>query len=390
MTRIFKFPDGFLWGASTSSYQVEGGIFNNDWAYAAKNGRVMPAGSATDHYNRYREDFDIAKSLGHNAHRISIEWARIEPEEGKFDQKEIEHYKNVIQAMKERGIKPFITLWHFTLPIWFANKGGFASKDSASYFSRYCKHVITELNEEGIIWSTINEPVVYATMSYLWGHWPPFELFKLNVFLKVVRNLAKSHNHAYREVKAAHPEVSLGVVKNNMYKHVAKDSRWNPLLHISKWINDWLWNFWFMNKVKDNIDTIGVNYYFHTEFGKKEKYVKSDMGWDLYPEGLKFVLLDLKKYEKPIYITEAGIADKKDYFRAEYIKDLVVAVNKAIENGADVKGFLYWSLLDNYEWIYAYSQKFGLVEVNVLTKERKIRQSAYNYKKICESNSVTT
>ena len=122
MTKVLKFPDGFLWGAATSAYQVEGGIFNNDWAQAAKDGRIMPAGSCTDHYNRFREDFDIAKSLGHNAHRISLEWSRIEPEEGSFDEKEIEHYRQVIKEMKARGLTPFITLWHFTLPVWFSDR----------------------------------------------------------------------------------------------------------------------------------------------------------------------------------------------------------------------------------------------------------------------------
>lgn len=390
MTRVFKFPDGFLWGAATSSYQVEGGIFNNDWALAAKDGRLLPAGSATDHYNRYEEDFDIAKSLSHNAHRISIEWSRIEPEEGKFDHKEIEHYRKVIKAMRERGMRPLITLWHFTLPIWFVNKGGFTHKDSVGYFSRYCKHVVDELDENGIIWSTMNEPIVWSTFSYLWGQWPPFELFKTGLFFKVMKNLVKSHKHAYQEIKENTPEASIGIVKNNMYMHVAKYSRFNPFRHINKWMNDYLWNKYFMNRIKDHIDTIGLNYYFHTEFGQKEKYVKNDMGWDLYPEGLTGVLLDLKKYNKPIYITEAGIADKKDYFRGEYIKDLAVATHKAIEKGVDVRGFLYWSLLDNYEWIYAYSKKFGLVEVNMLTKERKIRNSAHDYKKIIENNAVTT
>jgi len=390
MTRIFKFPDGFLWGAAGSSYQVEGGIFNNDWAEAAKDGRLMPAGSAVDHYNRYKEDFDIAKSLGHNAHRFSIEWARIEPEEGKFNHDEINHYREVIKALNERGLTPLITLWHFTLPLWFANKGGFANKESIAYFSRYCKYVVDELNEPNIIWSTMNEPIVWSTFSYLWGQWPPFELFKTGVFFKVIKNLIKAHKHAYEEIKENTPEASVGIVKNNMYMHVSKYSRFNIIYHINKIFNDVFWNKYFMNRVRNHLDTIGLNYYFHTEFGKKEKYVKNDMGWDLYPEGITHVLLDLKKYNKPIYVTEAGIADRKDNYRAEYIKDLIVAINKAIEKGADVRGFIYWSLLDNYEWIFAYSQKFGLVDVNILTKERTIRESAYEYKKICESNSVTT
>src|SRR3989338_1108770 len=140
-----KFPDGFLWGSATSSYQVEGGIENNDWAEATRNGKVPLAGRGCDHYNRYEGDFDIAKSLWQNAHRFSIEWARIEPDEGKFDDNAIEHYRKVLAALRDRGLEPFVTLWHFTLPIWFSRMGGFENKKAPFYFARYCEYVVSRL-----------------------------------------------------------------------------------------------------------------------------------------------------------------------------------------------------------------------------------------------------
>lgn len=391
MKEVLKFPDGFLWGAATSSYQVEGGIYNCDWAEAAKNGRVVPAGTGVDHYNLYDQDFALAQSLGHNCHRISIEWARIEPEEGKFNLEEIEHYKKVLQSMHEHGLVPFVTLWHFTLPTWFSKRGGFARKENVGFFVRYCEFVVSNLKAHCKNFSTINEPLVYASMGYLWGQWPPFEIFKLEVFFRVLRRLIMAHNSAYQEIKSKHGDsVNISIVKHNMYVHVSKFSRFNIIYHIVKKLNHWFWNEYLLNRVKDNVDAIDINYYFHTEYGKKEKYIKSDMGWDLYPEGLYHVIKHAAKYGKDIRITEAGLADEGDIYREKYIKDMLFYVHKAISEGAPVKGFMYWSLLDNYEWSHGFNKKFGLVSVDLQTKRRTVRRSAYAYKKICESNALIT
>jgi len=176
-----NFPEGFYWGAATASYQVEGFNENNDWAKAAKEGRVPPAGRLADHYHRYEEDFDIAKDLGHNAHRFSIEWGRIEPQEGVFDQEEIEHYRKVLKALHKRKITPFVTLWHFTLPLWFSESGGFERKDAPEVFARYCAFVAKELGDQCDHFSTMNEPNVFGSNGYLRGSWPP-----LNVLLQLI------------------------------------------------------------------------------------------------------------------------------------------------------------------------------------------------------------
>lgn len=383
MTRKYKFPDGFLWGSSTASFQVEGNIKNNDWAVAAKKGIVPDAGSATDHYNLYKQDFKIAKDLGHNCHRFSIEWSRIEPKQGEFDKKEIEHYKNVLRELNKQGIKPFVTLWHFTLPEWFSEKGGFENKNAPEVFAKYVKFVVSELNEFCSFWTTMNEPLVWLSFGYQNGTWPPFQknYFKL---IRVYHNLVKAHKLAYKEIKLISLVNDVSIAKHNIY-YSSDGKIWNNWLQK---IVSHFWNHQFFKSIDKYFDSIGINYYFHHQFGKTLEFDQSDMGWDLDPNGLYHVLLEVKKYNKPVYVTESGIADKKDKFRGTYIKGLVYWTYIAIKEGINVKGFMYWSLLDNYEWLYGYESKFGLVKVNMKTKERTIRKSALEYKKICESNTL--
>ena len=210
------FPKGFLWGAASASYQVEGGIENNDWAQAAREGKVPVCGKATDHYNRYEADFDIAKSLGHNAHRLSIEWSRIEPEESRFNEDEIEHYRKVLRSLRSRGLEPFVTLWHFTLPLWFSNKGGFQNPNAPEIFARYCEYVISKLGNEANFWMTINEPLVWASIGYVAGKWPPF---KKNIFSFhfVTNKLINAHKLAYHKIKKINPNLSVGIAKHNIF-----------------------------------------------------------------------------------------------------------------------------------------------------------------------------
>ncbi len=383
MSKELKFSENFLWGAASASYQVEGGIYNNDWAVAGKQGKVPMANQATDHYNKFEQDFDIAKSLGHNCQRISIEWSRIEPEEGKFNQKEIEHYRDVLKALNERGLKPFVTLWHFTLPTWFIEKGGFENKNSPEIFAKYCSFVTEQLNDLCENFSTMNEPLVWLSQGYWGGIWPPFQKKKIFKLIKVFNNLISAHNLTYQKIKDTNNNLDINFVKHN----VSLESDWNPFGQIIKFVSFYFWNRLFIYKTIKNTDSIGMNYYFHRQFGfNKKKFFKSDMGWDLNPDGLYNVLARLKKFKKPIYITEAGLADSKDQYRQWYIEGLIKSVHKAIQNGVDVRAFMYWSILDNFEWAEGFGPRFGLVEVDYKTFERKIRPSALVYKKICEEN----
>ncbi len=403
-----QFPKGFLWGAASSSYQVEGGIENTDWAQAARDGRVPTCGKACDHYNRYEADFDIAKSLGHTAHRFSVEWARIEPEEGKFNKEAIAHYRKVLTALHSRGIVPFITLWHFTLPLWFEEKGGFEQKDAPEIFAKYCSFVVSELDDLCTNFSTINEPSVYGSNGWLRGSWPPFKRFALTdlvaitnsgrayeskadrgiapffLYLKVMKNLALSHNAAYTAIKKVSPHTDV----NFVHHVIVFDANWNPFNKLAAWVANYSWTHVFMRRTKGHYDSIGLNYYFYTQFGDKRKWRKTDMDWNFAPEHIYDALMILSRYKKPIYVCEAGVADSTDESRAEYIERQIAGTGRAIQKGVDVRAHIYWSLLDNYEWALGFEKRFGLIAINYDTLERTVRPSALHYKKIIEECSV--
>ena len=378
------FPPDFLWGAATSAYQVEGGN-KSDWSEWSKG----DAGKACDHYHRFKEDFDLARSLSHNAHRFSIEWSRIEPEEGRFNEEELKHYEEVIQALKERGVEPFVTLWHFTLPVWFAKKGGWVNKNSVRYFERYVAKVAETYKHLGIkFWVTINEPEIYAFNSYFRAKWPPS---RRNIFscLRVTRKLIKAHKVAYGVIKKSVPYAEVGIAKNSSYFESYGSNPWNKFL---KSLSDNIWNHYFLRHTRGFYDFIGLNYYFHNrinwKFNQNENKSVSDVGWEIYPEGLYRVLMDIKSYKKPVYITENGLADTKDGKRAVFIKDHLSWAFKAMKDGVNLKGYFYWSLMDNFEWDKGFAPRFGLVEVDYKTFKRNIRSSAMEYKKIIENRSV--
>lgn len=382
-TRL-QFPNGFLWGAACASYQVEGGIYNCDWALAAKQGKVPHCGQACDHYRLFESDFDIAQKLGHNCHRFSIEWARIEPEEGQFDMAAAEHYKKVIRALKTRGLEPFVTLWHFTLPIWFSKDGGFTNSKSVERFRRYAEFVTREILGEVKFTQTINEPMVWFGNGYFQGIWPPFKKTYFTNW-RTHRNLARAHRQAYQAIKTIRPDISVGIAKDDMN---FESRGFNPVNKIRVAFAKFMWNQRFLNKIKRELDFIGLNFYQTQIYGPQPVLPKTEMGWYIYPEGIFRVLKEINRYGLPIYITENGIADAHDAKRADFIRDYLAQVHRAIQAGVDVRGYFYWSLLDNYEWAFGFEKRFGLVEIDYTTQERKIRPSAFEYKKICESNSL--
>jgi len=402
-----NFPSGFYWGAATASYQVEGGIDNCDWAEAARQGRVPVCGRACDHYNRYEADFDLAQELGHTAHRFSIEWARIEPEEGRFNHDAITHYRQVLQALKDRNITPFVTIWHFTLPLWFSQSGSFERNDSPEIFARYAAFVVQELGDLCEHFSTMNEPNVYGSNGWLRGSWPPFKRFSATdlvsitnsgnnfedkadkgirnilLYTRVMKNLAKAHNAAYKSIKSVSSETEVSVVKHV----IVFDANWNPINKIKAAVANYVWTRVFMNRTHAHCDSIGLNYYFYTQFGDKRSWKKTDMDWNFAPEHIYEALQMLAKYNLPIFVSEAGLADHDDSDRAEYITKQIEGVKRAIADGVDVRGHLYWSLMDNYEWALGFDKQFGLIKINYDTLEREIRPSAFVYKDLIEQYS---
>lgn len=373
---ILKFPKNFYWGTATSAYQVEGGI-RNDWSNA---GEKYDAGIACDHYNRFEEDFDLAKSMNNNAHRFSIEWARIEPKPGVFDQKEIEHYRNAILMLKQRNLEPFITLYHWTLPVWFVEKGHWLNKDASKYFTNFVEKIVEEYKDLVKFWITINEPNVYTSHSFLRGNWPPFEksFYKVQ---EVVRNLVDSHKKSYRIIHKISPNFQVGIANNN-----------NCFQGILKYFSEHYWNHQFFDAIKDYQDFVGVNYYIPVSLWRnliRADGEKSDMSWEIYPEGIYHVLKDLRQYKKPVYITENGLADAKDEKRPKFILDHLKWIHKAIEGGVDVRGYFHWSLIDNFEWDKGFEPRFGLVEIDYKNNLKRIpRPSSKIYAEICKNNAL--
>ncbi|EKD84964.1 MAG: hypothetical protein ACD_38C00125G0001 [uncultured bacterium] len=393
-----KFPDGFLWGAATSAHQVEGNNISSDWwEWEQKHQpQALRSGQACNQYNLYEQDFDLAKSLNHNAHRLSIEWSRIEPKEGEFDESEIEHYKKVLKALKDRNFTVMLTLWHFTLPKWVADKGGWENGATALYFERFVRRVVPEITEYVDLWITLNEPGVYIYETYIERAWPHS---KKSLFgqIKTFLNLTSAHKKVYKFLHSNFPAGKPVGIANNIlsfevsHKHSIKEQ-------IAVWLNDLFANHLFYMFTRGTHDFFGVNYYFHIRLKDRniipganslmqQTHDVSDLGWEIYPEGIFEVLTDLAD-DIPIYITECGIASTNDDRRNRFLISYLQEVARAIKAGVNVRGFFYWSLLDNFEWHLGFEPRFGLVEVDYSNLERHIRPSALVYTDIIQHNGI--
>ena len=376
-----EFPKNFLWGASTSSYQVEGGIDNADWS------EFKSAGQACDHYNLYQKDFDLLEELNLDAYRFSLEWSGVEPKPGEFKQKEIDHYKSMLEDLQKRGITTMVTLHHFTTPLWLDNIGNWANKKSVDYFTRYAERVFEQLNDLVDFWITINEPYIYAYNSYLKAKWPPQRESVID-FLKVTKNQISAHKRIYDIFNSKDSKVKVGLATNNQDIELHSNS---ILDKISAKFLDYTINKSFLNRVKNHLDFIGLNYYFHNKIKfpsqiKNDNEITTDLGWEVFPKGIYNVARQLDQYNLPIYVTENGLADSEDKLREEFIKKHLYWLHQAISDGSDIRGYFHWSLLDNFEWAESFEPRFGLVEVDYETQQRKIRDSARTYAEIAGNN----
>jgi beta-glucosidase len=401
----FHFPKGFLWGSSISSHQVEGNNVNDwtEWETSEKRinelkkkGHLHKYGldnflsrQAANHFHLFKDDYQLAKDMGHNALRISLEWSRIEPVEGKFSEDALAHYQTMIRHLRALNIEPLVTLWHWTIPTWLRDRGGWTNRHTAQLFTRYVEHVVAFLKDDVTFWVTLNEPEIYASNSYLVGVWPPQ---KKNPWLywRCIHNLIAGHNLAYTAIHAIQPTAQVGIAKNNIYFEPHRNLGINRL--ITKVVH-WWWNDYFLNQIREHQDYIGLNYYFRNKIHfwgiKNDNHHTSDLGWELHPEGIYHVLTDLKKYNKPIYITENGLADATDQKRSWFIVQILKYVHQAGEEGANVKGYLHWSLIDNFEWDKGFYPRFGLVEVDYKTQTRRPRASAQLYAEIIAKNHLS-
>ncbi len=410
----------FLWGTGTSAHQVEGGNDQNDWwDWEKLPGKIRDgsrSGAACLAWDRYEEDLDLLRSFGLNAYRFSIEWSRIEPEPGRYDEGALDHYRRVLLACRARGITPMVTLHHFTNPRWFAALGGWETNRNIAHFARFARLAGERYGDLVDLWITINEPEVLALHGYDEGGWPPGVKDRSRALL-VIANLLEAHalaSAAIRETDRTDADgdgiaALVGVAKHWVLLEPLR--WWNPLEHLSTAIQHGVFNVAIgralrgdpidfnipgarrvrrrVDALRGSSDFIGVNYYTRWMvdlFGKEPRCARpgaavSDLGWEFYPKGLERALVSCASFGLPLYVTENGIADGADRLRPAFIRKSLAALDRARARGVDVRGYFHWSLLDNFEWNDGYYGKFGLCAVNFggADRPRVPRPSAGTY-----------
>jgi len=401
---MIKFPKDFLWGAATSSYQVEGDNRNADWWQWEKKTGKERSGSACRHYELYKKDFDLARDLHHNCHRLSIEWSRIEPKEGRFSRKELKHYLDVILALRKRNIEPMVTLHHFTNPIWLARSGGWENKRCVELFLRYCDFVTRGLAKHVHYWVTINEPTIYISHSYLFGAWPP-QAKSLLKAAAVEENMFLAHIRAFQRIRKVYEELKLPAPATGIAQNVMAFVPCTPELknRFAASLRNKVYNLAFLDRIMQHkaMDFVGINYYSRqlvelkgwgipnlaTDVCQENHHPvkKNSLGWDIYPKGLYDLLLELKQYGLPVIITENGICTADDGLRWEYLSGHLKNIHRAMKKGVAVKGYLYWSLMDNFEWDKGFSPRFGLIGIDYKTYKRTVRKSAKKFSRVCKT-----
>ena len=420
------FPEGFMWGAATAAHQVEGGLVNDWQAFEATPGTVHGGDTsaiAVDHFRRYDQDFALAAGMGHNAHRLSLEWARLEPERGRYDPQAVAHYRAVLGSLRRRGLTPMVTLHHFTNPQWVADQGGWLADRTIEDFARYAAFAGSTFGDDVGWWVTINEPNVYAFQAYDDGVWPPQRRNRAEA-LRVMANLARAHARAYHALHEAGP-TRVGVAQ-----HVAVFEPYcplNPIDHLKVRFVDDVFNRSFLRAITTGelrfevpgvpgvrgreplasqgaVDFIGVNYYtrwLYKAFGTPDRVAKADapkndLGWEIYPEGLYRALELADAYTRlpdgrrvPLVVTENGMDDRAGDRRADFLVRHLEQVARAIADGLDVRGYMHWTLMDNFEWHEGYAPRFGLYRVDRENDLARVPTPAVAvYRAIAEANAI--
>jgi beta-glucosidase len=418
-----QFPAGFLWGTATAAHQVEGGNTNNNWSAWEDAGRVFQrqkSGLACDWWNgRYVEDFDRAADMHNNAHRFSVEWSRIEPEPGRFDDSALDHYAALIAALRQRQMEPMVTLHHFSNPLWLERMGGWTNPEAVNHFESFVRHVVEALGDQVTMWCTINEPMVYASQSYLLGRFPPGN-HSLGKMYRVAENMLRGHVAAYHTIKELQPGAQVGFAKHQ----ISLKTRFPAPLHApARNLIRQVFNSAFVEalmtgvlrfplrkvsipEARETLDWIGLNYYYrflvgfnllrpHQLFIQQTKprdgiQGPGDVG-EIWPEGLyEHIEWLYKTTGKPLYITENGVPDPADSLRPLHLVRSLTSVWQAINHNYPVKGYFVWTLTDNFEWSEGYDPlfQFGLYTNNPETQERTRRRSAELYGEICGANAL--
>ncbi|RZT09285.1 aryl-beta-glucosidase [Duganella sp. CF402] len=409
----YRFPQGFLWGAAVAGHQVEGDNVHSD-AWLLENVKpsifVEPSGAGVDHYRLFAEDIAMLASLGLNTFRFSIEWARVEPEEGMFSVAAIEHYRDVLKACHKHKIKAVVSFNHFITPYWFGGRGGWEAEGAAQLFARYCSKVAQELGSMMTLATTFNEPNlarllfgIPGPLSGLTGIPPEkamlaeagkragtgkFSSWIFGDFDKIETGLLEGHRLGYQAIKAACPKLpvglSLAIADDQAVGDPAMRDRKRAIAYLP----------WF-KAVSEHGDFVGVQTYTRALVSPEGELPTpagarlTSNGMEFWPEALGATIRYTAEHVKlPIYVTENGISTDDDKQREEYIQRALKGVAGCLRDGIDVRGYLHWSLLDNFEWIFGYKPHFGLIAVDRATMRRTIKPSARLLGSIARKNSI--
>ncbi len=420
----FKLKRNLLLGSATAATQIEGGDANNSWYEWAKLPGKIADGTgpfrAVDHYKKVKSDTELMAKLGMQVYRLGLEWSRIEPEQGQFNVSAIEHYRNEIKLLLKKGIKPLVTLHHFTNPTWFENMGAFVNDKAPEIFLKFVTYAVENLADLVEDWITINEPNVYAVNGYIFGTWPPGKTGDIPTLSKVYTNFCSCHIASYKVIhkirkEKGFDESSTKVSFANHMRVFKPQQAWNPLHVLSTAFMKYAFQdaltkammtgktAWPILKLPKEVlgmnieqgrfyDFIGLNYYTRDAItvGKQAVFKKSpinDLGWEIYPQGIVEISDDLyKKYEAPIWVTENGTCDNTDAFRSKYIYEHLKVIS---ESSLPFERYYHWSFMDNFEWAEGEEPRFGLVHVDYETQKRSINKSGSFYSEIIKAQGVT-
>jgi beta-glucosidase len=413
MSDVLRFPEDFLWGTATSPTQIEGHVTNEWTDYVASDGGHCRV--ACNHYHRYEEDMDWMAELGVNAYRMGIEWSRLQAAPfAPLNQKELERYVHLLDCLKAANITPMVVLHHFSNPRWITSHGGWLNPATVSAFVDYVTKLVSALKERVYLWNTFNEPDTYASLTYLLGGFPPFHKWRLWSYRKVIKHMAGAHVRASEIIRregndGRTPEI--GIAKNwTFFGSFQKYAFWDRLLAAISHhtFNHFVLDAFLGGPRREASTFLGVNYYGLARFKNFEPMVPAggacpkelaqlsvvcDDMFERYPAGLGIILRNFhRRYGLPLYITEHGAASGDDEFRIRDLTRHLSALRSAMSDGVDVRGFFYWSLLDNFEWQFGYSKKFGLLTVDFNDEKlpRKMTRVGEFYRGICRERAVAT
>jgi beta-glucosidase len=420
----YNFPRGFLWGTATSSHQVEGNNKNNNfWAWEQEPGRIAEghrSGLACDWWGgRWREDFDRIKETHQNAHRFSIEWSRVQPAPTRWDDDALDQYRQMLQRLYEFNITPLITLHHFCDPVWVSELGGWENDSIVDLFAAYVEKTVEALSEYNNLWVTINEPNVLAVFANLLGLFPPGKQ-DIRLLGKVYRNLIRAHSAAYKIIHRLQPEARVGIATN--YRSAAPSKSWNPfdrtmvgLIHsvfnnaVPKALRDGVlrlpWSRTRIPEAKKTQDFLGLNYYTRDKVAFSLLYAKEAFMHTYFPPGRELsttgyianepegIFEAMKwglQFKIPMIITENGVEDQDDRMRPNYLIQHLHQVWRAVNFNWPIKGYFYWTLVDNFEWERGWTQRFGLWELEINSQARRRRPSVDLFAEICRYNEISS